>query len=454
MSSTITTRLDEHQDPEDGSAGVARSEPGGRAQRRAGAARLPDPDPLLAERVKELLPNELIDQLMAGAKTGEEIIGQGGLLSQLTKRMVERAMEVELTDHLGYESHTEPPGGAGNTRNGSTPKTLITEHGPVPVNTPRDREGSFEPRIVRKRQRRFEGFDDKILALYARGMSTRDISAHLEEIYGVEVGRDLISKVTDAVMDDARAWQTRPLDDVYPVVFLDALVLKIRDGGTVQRKACYLALAINLDGDREVLGMWFQDTEGAKFWMQVLSELKQRGVRDILICCVDGLKGFPEAIEAIYPATTVQTCIVHLIRASLRYVPRRQFDQVTKDLKPIYTALNPDEAMLALEAFEAKWGELLPIVPRMWREAWQHVIPFMAFEPEVRRVIYTTNAIEALNRQLRKAVKTKGSFPSEEAAMKLIYLAIHNAVPQWTRTRGWTKAMLAFKIQFGDRLPD
>lgn len=451
MSSTITGRLDEPQD-RDGSAGVARSEPGGRAQRRAGAVRR-EPDPL-ADRVKELLPDELIDQLMAGTETGEQITGRGGLLSQLTKRMVERAMEVELTDHLGYEPHAEPPGGVGNTRNGSTPKTLITEHGPVEINTPRDRDGSFEPQIVRKRQRRFEGFDEKILALYARGMSTRDISAHLEEIYGVEVGRDLISKVTDAVLEDARAWQTRPLDDVYPVVFLDALVLKIRDGGTVQRKACYLALAINLDGDREVLGMWFQDTEGAKFWMQVLSELKQRGVQDILICCVDGLKGFPEAIEAVFPATTVQTCIVHLIRASLRYVPRRQFDAVAKDLKPIYTAINPDQAMLALEAFEAKWGEQIPIISRIWRESWQHVIPFMAFEPEVRRVIYTTNAIEALNRQLRKAIKTKGSFPSEEAALKLIYLAIRNAVPQWTRTRGWTKAMLAFKIQFADRIPD
>ena len=451
MSSTISTRLDEPQEPQDESAGVARSEPGGRAQRRAGAARRPDP---VADRVKELLPDELVDQLMAGAASGEEITGKGGLLSQLTKRMVERAMEVELTDHLGYEPHQEPPGGAGNTRNGSTPKTLITEHGEVRVNTPRDREGSFEPQIVRKRQRRFEGFDDKILALYARGMSTRDISAHLEEIYGVQVGRDLISKVTDAVMDDARAWQTRPLDDLYPVVFLDALVLKIRDGGSVIRKACYLALGINTDGEREVLGLWFQDTEGAKFWMQVLSELKQRGVQDILICCVDGLKGFPEAIEAVFPMTTVQTCIVHLIRASLKYVPRKLYEQVTKDLRPIYTAINAEQAMLELEAFEAKWGEQIPIIGRMWRESWQHVIPFLAFEPEVRRVIYTTNAIEALNRQLRKAVKTKGSFPSEEAAIKLLYLAIHNAVPQWTRTRGWTKAMLAFKIQFGDRVPN
>jgi putative transposase len=453
MSTTISGRLDETPDPAD-SAGVARSEPGGRAKRRAGAARPPGPRPELADDVRALLPDEVIDELLAGAGTEEGIAGPGGLLSQLTKRLVERAMEVELTDHLGYEPHAEPPGGTGNARNGSTPKTLVTEHGEVRIDAPRDRAGSFEPQIVRKRQRRFEGFDDKILALYARGMSTRDISAHLQEIYGVQVGRELISKVTDAVLEDATAWQNRPLDDVYPVVFLDALVLKIRDGGSVQRKACYLALAINLDGDREVLGLWFQATEGAKFWMQVLSELKQRGVSDILIACVDGLKGFPEAIEAIFPATTVQTCIVHLIRASLKYVPRRQYDAVVKDLKPVYTAINPDQALVALDAFDAKWGDQLPIIARMWREHWPNIIPFMAYEPEVRRVIYTTNAIEALNRQLRKAIKTKGSFPSEQAAIKLIYLAIQNAVPQWTRTRGWTKAMLAFKIQFGDRLPD
>jgi putative transposase len=312
----------------------------------------------------------------------------------------------------------------------------------------------FEPQILRKRQRRFEGFDDKILALYSRGLSTRDIEAHLEEIYGVKVGRELISKVTDAVMEDARSWQTRPLDDVYPVVFLDALVLKIRDGGSVQRRACYLALAIRMDGERDVLGMWFQANEGAKFWMQVLNDLKTRGVQDILIACVDGLKGFPEAIEVIYPQTTVQTCIVHLIRQSLKYVPRRQYDAVVKDLKPIYTAYNPDTALVALEAFEEKWGQQLPIIGQAWRSSWEYVIPFMAFPDEVRRVVYTTNAIEALNRQLRKAIKTKGSFPSEDAARKLIYLAIQNAVPQWTRTRGWTKALLAFKIQFGDRLPD
>jgi putative transposase len=454
MSGTITSRLDETSEP--GSAGVERSEPVGRAERRAGAARrgAARARPELTEEVRALLPDEVIDELLAGARTEEEITGPGGLLSQLTKRLVERAMEVELTDHLGFEPHQEPAGGTGNTRNGVMSKTLITEQGPVRIDTPRDRAGTFEPQIVRKRQRRFEGFDDKILALYSRGLSTRDIEAHLEEIYGVKVGRDLISRVTDAVMEDARAWQTRPLEDVYPVVFLDALVLKIRDGGSVQRRACYLALAIGMDGEREVLGMWFQANEGAKFWMQVLTDLKQRGVQDILICCVDGLKGFPEAIEAVFPQTTVQTCIVHLIRHSLKYVPRRQYEQVIKDLRPIYTAIDQDQALVALEAFEEKWGAQIPVIGQAWRSAWEYVTPFMAFEPEVRRVIYTTNAIEALNRQLRKAVKTKGSFPSEDAARKLIYLAIQNAVPQWTSTRGWTKALLAFKIHFGDRLPN
>jgi putative transposase len=399
------------------------------------------------------ISDEVIDELLAGASTEEEIVGPGGLLAQLTKRLVERAMEAELTDYLGFESHQEPPGGAGNTRNGGTPKTLLTDHGPVRISTPRDRNGVFEPKIVRKGQRRFQGFDDKILALYSRGLSTRDIEAHLQEIYGVKVGRDLISRVTDTVMDDVRAWQQRPLDDVYPVIFLDALQLKIRENGTVQRRACYLALGLTVDGDRDVLGMWFQETEGAKFWMQVLSELKQRGVQDILICCVDGLTGFPDAIEAIFPKTTVQTCIVHLIRNSLKYVPRRQREHVARDLKPIYTAVDADAAQRELERFDENWGQRFPVITQAWLDAWEHVIPFLAFPDEVRRVIYTTNAIEALNRQLRKALKTKGHFPNEDAARKLIYLAITNAVPQWTRSRNWTTALLAFKIHFGDRLP-
>jgi putative transposase len=458
-------------------AGVERSEPGGRAELVAGGGgaaaagprgrrELPEEvvdDAVNRARVRSAvgrlpgggrISDEVIDELLAGASTEEEIVGPGALLAQLTKRLVERAMEAELTDHLGYEPHAEPPGGTGNTRNGGTPKTLLTDHGPVRIDTPRDRDGSFEPTIVRKGQRRFQGFDDKILALYARGLSTRDIEAHLQEIYGVKVGRDLISRVTDAVMDDVRAWQQRPLEDVYPVIFLDALVLKIREGGTVQRRACYLALGLTVEGERDVLGIWFQEAEGAKFWMQVLTDLKTRGVRDILICCVDGLKGFPEAIEAIFPQTVVQTCIVHLIRLSLKYVPRREREQVARDLKPIYTAIDADAAERELERFDNKWGQRFPVITRAWLDAWEHVIPFLAFPPEVRRVIYTTNAIEALNRQLRKALKTKGHFPNEDAARKLIYLAITNAAPQWTRCRNWTTALLAFKIHFGDRLPD
>ena len=446
---TITEKTEfSEQDPSQSQAGAGGS-PSGES---------PAPPRSRRKRVgsglREQLPDELIDELLAGARTEEQLVGPGGVLAGLTKRLLERAMEVELTDHLGYEHGESPPGGTENTRNGSTPKTLATEHGPVGIETPRDRDGSFEPRIVRKRQRRFEGFDDKIIALYSRGLSTRDIQAYLEDLYGVEVGRDLISRVTDAVMDDARAWASRPLDDVYPIVFLDCLVLKIREGGSVQRRACYLALGVNLEGERDVLGMWFQETEGAKFWMQVLNELKQRGIADILIACVDGLKGFPEAIEAIFPRTTVQTCIVHLIRNSLKYVPRREREQVARDLKPIYTAIDADHAHQELERFDEKWGQRFPVITQAWLDAWEYVTPFLAFPPEVRRVIYTTNAIEALNRQLRKAIKTKGHFPNEDAARKLIYLAVLNAVPAWTRTRNWTAALLAFKIHFGDRLPD
>jgi putative transposase len=400
------------------------------------------------------ISNEVIDELLAGASTEEEIAGPGGLLAELTKRLVERAMEVELTDHVGYEPHQEPPGGTGNTRNGTSPKTLVTEHGKVQVDAPRDRDGSFSPKIVKKRQRRFQGFDDKILALYSRGLSVRDIRAHLQEIYGVEVSIDLISRVTDGVMDDVREWGKRPLEDIYPIVFLDCMVIKVRDGGTVQRRALYLALGVTLEGERDVLGMWFQETEGAKFWMQVLNDLKTRGVQDILIACVDGLTGFPEAIEAIFPKTTVQTCIVHLIRSSLKYVPRREREQVARDLKPIYTASDSDQAQAELELFDEKWGARFPVITQAWLNAWEYVTPFLAFPAEVRRVIYTTNAIEALNRQLRKAIKTKGSFPSEDAARKLVYLALQNAVPAWTRTRNWTSALLAFKIHFGDRVPD
>jgi putative transposase len=441
--------------------GESSATPSRRRQRTGPSSRTVD-DAVERARLREMtrradgdqIPDAVIDQLLAGASTEQEIAGPGGLLADLTRRLVERAMEVELTDHLGYEPHAEPAGGVGNTRNGTSPKRLIGDHGDVQIDAPRDRDGSFSPKIVRKRQRRFEGFDDKILALYSRGLSTRDISAHLAEIYGVEVGRELISKVTDGVMDDVREWAKRPLEDVYPIVFLDCMVLKIREGGSVQRRALYLALGVTLEGERDVLGMWFQESEGAKFWMQVLQDLKHRGVQDILIACVDGLKGFPEAIEAIFPKTTVQTCIVHLIRSSLKYVPRRERQQVARDLKPIYTAVDADAAQAELEAFDEKWGARFPVITQAWLNAWEYVTPFLAFPAELRRVIYTTNAIEALNRQLRKAIKTKGSFPSEDAARKLVYLALQNAVPAWTRTRNWTAALLAFKIHFGDRVPD
>jgi putative transposase len=406
-----------------------------------------DPDDLSG------LPDELIDELLGGARTPEEITGPEGLLQRLTKRLIERAMAAELTDHLGYEHGEAPPGGAGNARNGTTAKTIHTGHGSVRIEQPRDRQGSFEPQIVPRHQRRFAGFDEKIIAMYGRGMSVREIQAHLRELYGVEVGHDLISRVTDAVLDDVREWQARPLEDVYPILFLDALIVKVRDGGAVRNKACYVAIGVNLDGERDVLGLWFQNAEGAKFWLAVLNELKQRGVRDVLICCVDGLKGFPEAIEAVFPHAWVQTCIVHLIRQSLRFVPDKHRKKVAADLRPIYTAIDADAAAEALAQFEQAWGDRYPMIGKTWQEAWEHVIPFLAFPTDVRRVVYTTNTIEALHRQIRKTIKTRGHFPTEEAARKLIYLSISNAQKNWRQTYNWTTALLAFKIHFGDRLP-
>ena len=409
----------------------------------------PEIDPLESRQ----LPDELIDELLAGARTPEEITGPEGLLTRLTKRLVERAMDAELTEHLGYAHGQAPPGGVGNTRNGITPKTIHTEHGSVRVEQPRDRVGSFEPQIVPKHQRRFAGFDERIIAMYGRGMSVRDIQAHLRELYHVEVGHDLISRVTDAVLDDVREWQARPLEDVYPILFLDCLVVKVRDGGAVRNRSCYVAIGVNLDGEREVLGLWFQAAEGAKFWLAVLTELKQRGVQDVLVCCVDGLKGFPEAIEAVFPQAWVQTCIVHLIRQSLRFVPDKHRRAVAKDLKPIYTAVDADAAAEALKAFDRDWGERYPMITTTWRSTWEHVIPFLAFPADVRRVVYTTNTIEALHRQIRKTIKTRGHFPTEEAARKLIYLSITNAQQNWRTAYNWSAALLSFKIHFEDRLP-
>jgi putative transposase len=398
------------------------------------------------------LSDELVDQLLAGSRSASEITGEGGLLQMLTKRLIERAMDAELTDHLGHEHGGAPPGGAGNSRNGTSPKTLHTEHGSVRIEQPRDRHGDFEPQIVSKHQRRFEGFDEKIIAMYSRRMSVRDIQAHLAEIYGVQVGYDLISRVTDAVLQDVKAWQSRPLEDLYPVLYLDALIVKVRDGTAVRRKACYVAMGVNLDGERDVLGLWFQASEGAKFWMGVLSELKQRGVQDVLIACVDGLKGFPEAIEAVFSEAWVQTCIVHLIRSSLRFVPEKNRKKVAADLRPIYTAIDAEDAEEQLLAFERTWGERYPMIARGWRDSWEQVIPFLAFPPDVRRIIYTTNSIEALHRQVRKTIKTRGHFPTEDAARKLICPSIINAQKSRRKAYNWSAALVAFKIHFGDRL--
>lgn len=399
------------------------------------------------------IPDELIDQLLADYKTPEDLTGKDGILKQLTARLVERALQAEMSDHLGYEKH-EPKGrGTGNSRNGVTSKTLKTELGLVPIEVPRDRQGTFEPKIVKKRQTRFDGFDDKIIALYARGMTVRDIKGYLEDLYGVEVSPDLISRVTSAVMEDVHAWQSRPLEAIYPIVYLDALVVKVRDEGTVRNKSVYLALGIKLDGTREVLGLWIEQTEGAKFWLRIMNELRSRGVQDILIACCDGLKGFPEAIEAAFPQTVVQTCIVHLLRNSLRYVSYKDRREVAKDLKPIYTAPNREQAKAALDEFDRKWKDRYPLIARGWEANWERVVPFLDFPPEIRKIIYTTNAIESMNASLRKMLQYRGHFPNDEAVMKLMYLALTNMEKRWTRSlRNWNHALGQFAVFFEGRL--
>jgi putative transposase len=408
----------------------------------------------LPDEVNERLLDRMLGALLAGKRSEREILGRDGLLGELTGRLVERALQEELSEHLGYPAGQAPPGGAGNSRNGGTPKTLLTDHGPVPIDVPRDRKSRFEPQLVKKGQRRLAGLDEKIIALYAGGMSTREIETYISELYGPGVSRETVSRVTASVLEDAKAWQTRPLEQIYPILYLDALVIKIRDGQAVRNFACYLAIGVNLEGERDVLGIWFQKTEGAKFWLQVLTELKQRGVQDVLVCCVDGLTGFPEAIEAVYPKTWVQTCIVHLIRASLRFVPYKDMRAVAKNLKPIYTAVDRDRAWEELERFAEKWDPKYPMISQSWTEHWERVVPFLAFPPDVRRAVYTTNTIEALNRQIRKIIKTRGSFPSEDSARKLLYLAITRAQRKWRHTYNWSSALTAFRIHFGDRIPD
>ena len=417
---------------------------------REGSARAQSASEEAAQRLAGLLPEEALQDALKGLAP-DEITGPGGLLTQLAGRVIETALGAELGEHLGH-----PPGGrpaGANVRNGAGAKTVKTDLGPVQIRTPRDRDGSFEPRLVAKRQTRLAGLDDKILGMYAGGMTVRDISAHLAELYGVEIGRDTISNVTDAVLEDIAAWRTRPLDRVYPIVYFDAMVVKVREDRSVRNRACYLALGVTCDGDREVLGIWWQETEGAKFWLAVLNDLRRRGVDDVLIACVDGLKGFPDAIEATFPQTWVQTCIVHLIRASLRYVNYRDRKKVASALRPIYTAANADDALVELERFEAEWGTQYPPTAQAWRKDWQHVTPFLSLPDELRRAVYTTNTIEGLHRQVRKAIKTRGHFPDEQAATKLIYLAILKSEGRWQKNRAWTAARAALKIHFEDRFP-
>jgi putative transposase len=396
---------------------------------------------------------KLIDELLKDYKSPEQIIGENGLLKQLTKSLLERALQAEMTNHLGYEKHDPAGYKSGNSRNGTTRKKLKGDFGEIELETPRDRQGTFEPKIVGKGQSRFTGFDDKILSMYARGMSTRDIQGHLQEIYGIEVSPALISEVTDGVSDEVRGWQSRPLDAVYPVVYMDALYVKVRDNGVVQNRSMHVAIAIRMNGCKEVLGLWSTATEGAKFWLQVLNDLKNRGVQDIFIACVDGLRGFPEAIESAFPKTQVQLCIVHLVRASMQYVNWKLRKTVAADLRRIYTAPTAEAAEAELEQFEAKWDNRHPAISQIWRRNWSRITPFFAFAPDIRKVIYTTNAIESLNMTLRKVIKTRASFPTEEAATKLLYMALLNVSKKWNAVQNWREALNQFQIMWPERMP-
>lgn len=396
------------------------------------------------------IPKELIDQMVRGPMDAEAV---NAASMAFKKALIERILGAELSHHLGYPPGADKPAEMGNHRNGATGKTVLTDAGPLRIDIPRDRQGSFEPLLIPKHERRFTGFDDKIVALYARGMTVREIQGFLAEQYGTEVSPDFISSVTDAVMAEVTAWQSRPLEAMYPVVFFDALRVKIREDAVVRNKAIYLALGVLPDGTRDILGLWIENTEGAKFWMKVFNDLKTRGVADILIAVTDGLKGMPEALSAVFPATTLQTCIVHLIRNSLDYARWKDRKALAAAIKPIYTAASAEAAMAELEAFaQGPWGDKFPTVAAAWRRAWDRVIPFFAFPPAIRRVIYTTNAIESINARRRKIIKTRGHFPSDDAATKLIWLALRNITADWGRAaKDWKEAMNQFAILYAER---
>ena len=395
---------------------------------------------------------ELIDELLKDYQKPEDIIGENGLLKRFVKAVLERAMNAELTHHLGYQKHDPAGYNSGNSRNGTSGKKVKGEFGELEIDVPRDRASTFEPQILPKHQTRFTGFDDKIVSMYARGMTTREIESHLKEIYGVEVSPALVSQVTEAVSEEVKRWQNRALEPIYGIVYLDALYVKMRHEGRVENRAVYVAIGVDLEGRKDVLGLWCSANEGSKFWLSVLTDLKNRGVKDMLIVCVDGLKGFPQAIEAVFPMAQVQLCVVHLVRASLNYVPWKERKQVAEDLKAVYRAATAVEAELNLEHFILTWSSKYKAIGKLWKENWERVIPFFAFPEEVRKVIYTTNAVEALHRGLRKIIKNRGSFPSEEAALKLLYLALQNISEKWEAVQHWRAALNQFEILWGDRI--
>ena len=417
------------------------------------------PDDLADGSTRPLIDDAALDAMMDRINAeGLELLGPDGVLTGLTKRIMERAIDTELTDHLGYERGDPRGRGSGNSRNGTSAKTVLTDAGGVDLDVPRDRASTFEPKLVPKGERRLSGFNELVCGLVSRGMTTRDVRGHIADVYGVDISPELVSRITDAIIPELRAWQSRPLDAVYPIIYLDAIVVKVRSDHVVINKACHIAMGVDVDGRKHVLGMWLQKDEGAKFWLGVLTDLKNRGVLDVLIVCCDGLTGFPDAIEAVWPKATVQTCVVHLIRNSVRYCSWKDRKAVTSALKPIYKAATLDAAADALDAFEIEWGKQYPAIVNLWRNSWERFVPFLEFDADIRRIIYTTNAIESLNYMLRKVTKTKGHFPTDDAVLKIFYMAIRNIGNErtgalGTGTREWIRALNAFAIAFPQRLP-
>ena len=401
------------------------------------------------------ISEKVLDELLKDYKVPEDLTGEKGIFRELKKRLLERVLNAELTEHLGYEKNAQkPPTSEENARNGYTRKKIQTKDDKIELDIPRDRTGEFEPQLIKKHQRRFDGFDDKIISMYAYGMTTRDIQGHLKEMYGIDVSPSLISEVTDAIIEDVKAWQTRPLEELYPIMYLDCIVVKCHEDGVIRNKSVFLALGVNMEGRKELLGMWIAHNEGAKFWLNVVTELKNRGVKDIFIACVDGLKGFPEAIQTVFPETQVQLCIVHMIRASLKYVSFKDRKAVVSDLKKIYGSNTAEESEMMLESFAAQWDNKYPTISKQWRQNWENIIPFFAWPEDIRKAIYTTNAIESVNHSLRKVLKTRGALPSDDAVFKLLFLALKRISKKWTMpVHNWKRALSQFAIRYAGRFP-